>query len=108
MSNRRRIKATFGREALGFCGRDRDGPSADARPPASLRSAMAPSGSGSLRDRQTGRWPLSLLAGTQARTLAALAYTASEPSLPRPHAELAPVQESASSWTMLCSNPATS
>jgi hypothetical protein len=49
---------------------------------------MAPSGSGSLRDRQTGRWPLSLLAGTRAQTLAALAYAASKPSLPRPHAEL--------------------
>jgi hypothetical protein len=36
---------------------------------------MAPSGSGSLRDRKTGRWPLSLLAGTRAKTLAALAYT---------------------------------
>jgi hypothetical protein len=41
----------------------------------------------------TGRWPLSLLAGTRARTLAALAYAASEPSLPRPHAELAISQE---------------
>jgi len=36
----------------------------------------------------TGRWPLSLLAGTRAKTLAALADTASEPSPPRPHAEL--------------------
>jgi len=37
-------------------------------------------------DRST--WPLSLLAGTRAKTLAALAYAASKPSLPRPHAEL--------------------
>jgi len=68
--------------------RDGDGPSAAARPPAALRAAMAPSGSGALRDRRTGRWPLSLLAGTRVRTLAALAYAASEPSPSRPHAEL--------------------
>jgi hypothetical protein len=49
---------------------------------------MAPSGSGSLRDRRTGRWPLVQLAGMRAQTLAALADAPSEPSPPRPHAEL--------------------
>lgn len=39
---------------------------------------MARSASGSLCDRQTGRGPLSRLAGARARTLAALVYAASE------------------------------
>jgi transposase len=39
---------------------------------------MARSAPGSLCDRQTGRGPLSRLAGTRARTLAALVYAASE------------------------------
>ena len=43
---------------------------------------MARSASGSLRDRRTGRWPLSRLAGTRAKTLGALAYAAAESSPP--------------------------
>ena len=39
---------------------------------------MARSAPGSLSDRQTGRGPLSRLAGARARTLAALVYAASE------------------------------
>ena len=35
---------------------------------------MARSAAGSLRDRRTGRWPLSRLASTRAKTLGALAY----------------------------------
>jgi hypothetical protein len=37
----------------------------------------------------TGRWPLSLIAGNRARTLGARFYADSNPSPPRPRAELA-------------------
>jgi hypothetical protein len=57
-------------------------------PTAALRASMARSADGSLRGRRTGRWPLSRLAGTRARTLAALVYAASESTPPHPHAEL--------------------
>ncbi len=49
---------------------------------------MARSASGALRDRRTGRGPLSLIAGDRAQTLGARFYAASEPSPPRPRAEL--------------------
>jgi len=49
---------------------------------------MARSASGSLRDRWTGRWPLSLIAGNLARTLGARFYADSKPSPPSPRAEL--------------------
>ena len=39
---------------------------------------MARSAAGSPRDRRTGRWPLSWLAGTRAKTRAALADASSE------------------------------
>jgi hypothetical protein len=77
-----------GKAALGFCGRD--GVRHTRRPHANGRAdaAMARSAAGALRGRRTGRGPLSRLAGTRARTLAALVYAASESTPPHPHAEL--------------------
>ena len=49
-------------------------------PTAALRASMARSASGALRDRRTGRWPLSLIAGNRARTLGARFYAAEESS----------------------------
>ena len=57
-------------------------------PTDALRASMARSADGSLRGRRTGRWLLSRLAGTRARTLAALVYAASESTPAHPHAEL--------------------
>jgi hypothetical protein len=70
--------------------RAREGRSLGGRmPTAALRASMARSAAGSLRDqRNAGRWPLSRLAGNRARTLGALIYAASNPSPPRPRAEL--------------------
>jgi hypothetical protein len=51
------------------------------------RPRMGRSAPGSLRDRRTGRWPLSRLASSRAKTLAALVYAASEN--PRPPARRA-------------------
>ena len=65
-------------------------------PTAALRASMARSAAGSLRDRRTGRGPLSRLAGTRAGTLGARVYAAAESSPPRPRAELAPATVEAS------------
>jgi len=57
-------------------------------PTAALRASMARSAAGALRNRWTGRGPLSLIASNRARTLGARFYAASKPSPPRPRAEL--------------------
>ena len=51
---------------------------------------MARSASGALRDRRTGRWPLSLIAGNRAKTLGARFYASEKPPPHRPRAELDP------------------
>ena len=81
-------KETFGKAALGFCVRAGGDPLGGRMPTAALRASMARSADGSLRGRGTGRWPLSRLAGTRARTLAALVYAASESTPARTRAEL--------------------
>jgi hypothetical protein len=63
------------------------------RPHANGRAdaSMARSAVGSLRDRKTGRWPLSLIAGNLARTLGARFYAAPESPLPARAPSLASV-----------------
>ena len=76
--------------ATGLVGQSPPEAHANRRTPTSaLRASVARSASGSLCDQQSWSRAPSRLAGARARTLAALAYAASESSLSRPRAELA-------------------
>ena len=75
-------KAGIGRAALGFCGLAPGVPLVGRTPEAAQTRPVARSASGALRDRRTGRWPLSLIAGNLARTLGARFYAAPESSPP--------------------------